>query len=99
MKKRNNPCCSEVQSDSGVYRVESIVSVDDRGQMVLPKEVREKLGLNSGDKLLVAIMEKKGRACCAMLIKADELSMMMNSILEPDSDFLMDKKSTGAKGK
>ena len=34
-------------------RVDSLVSVDDRGQMVLPKELRDKAGIKGGDKLAV----------------------------------------------
>jgi AbrB family looped-hinge helix DNA binding protein len=37
--------------------VESIVSVDERGQMVLPKDIREKAKIRPGDKLAVVSME------------------------------------------
>ena len=37
-------------------KVEALVSVDERGQMVLPKEVRDKANIKSGDKLAVASM-------------------------------------------
>jgi AbrB family looped-hinge helix DNA binding protein len=32
-------------------RVESLVAVDERGQMVLPKDLRDKAGIRPGDKL------------------------------------------------
>ena len=32
-------------------RVESIISVDERGQMVLPKDLRDKANIRAGDKL------------------------------------------------
>jgi antitoxin PrlF len=62
-----NPGCEE-------YRVESIVTVDDRGQMVLPKDIRDKAGIRPGDKLALVTLEKNGRVCCIHLMKADELA-------------------------
>ena len=56
------------------YRVESIVTVDERGQMVLPKDIREKAGIKAGDKLALVTLEKNGRVCCIHLMKADELA-------------------------
>ena len=82
MKKKAAGCCGDEAAQSS-YRVESIVGVDERGQMVLPKEVREKLGIVPGDKLAVVIMEREGRPCCITLIKADELAGMVQSILGP----------------
>jgi AbrB family looped-hinge helix DNA binding protein len=63
--------------------VESVVSVDERGQMVLPKEVREKAKIKPGDKLAVVLMESGEDVCCISLIKADELSDMVKGILGP----------------
>ena len=37
----------------GCCCVDAMVSVDERGQMVLPKETREKAGIKAGDKLIV----------------------------------------------
>ena len=45
----------------GCCRVESLVSIDERGQMVLPKEIRNKAGIKAGDKLAVVLMEKEGK--------------------------------------
>jgi antitoxin PrlF len=64
-------------------RVEALVSVDERGQMVLPKEVREALSIKPGDKLALILMKQKGRACCMSLIKADELTSMVKGRLGP----------------
>ena len=80
--KKKAACCGD-EAARGSYRVESIVGVDQRGQMVLPKEVRERLGIVPGDKLAVVIMEMEGRPCCISLIKADELAGMVQSILGP----------------
>ena len=47
-KKQENQCCSlSSGGGSGRTRVESLITVDERGQTVLPKEVREKAGIRS----------------------------------------------------
>ncbi|UCD10242.1 MAG: AbrB/MazE/SpoVT family DNA-binding domain-containing protein [Dehalococcoidales bacterium] len=70
-------------------RVEALVSVDERGQMVLPKELREKAGISAGDKLAVTSFEKDGKVCCLSLIKADELTGMVTSMLGPVMNEIM----------
>lgn len=67
-------------------KVESIVSVDERGQMVFPKELREKAKIKPGDKLAVVSMVRNGNICCLSLIKADELEGMVKSMLGPVMD-------------
>lgn len=79
---KKNTCCP-VPGPSGHCSVEAIVSTDERGQMVLPKDLRTKAGINPGDKLAVVSWEKEGKVCCIMLIKADQLSDPMKSVLGP----------------
>jgi antitoxin PrlF len=74
---------SPLQADLGCCRVESIVSVDERGQMVLPKEIREKAGIGPGDKLAVVSFQQEGRVCCVCLIKAEGLDDMVRGLLGP----------------
>ena len=64
-------------------QVESIVAVDDRGQMVLPKDVRDKAGIHSGDKLALISWKKEGKTCCILLIKAENLADLARSFLGP----------------
>ncbi len=63
--------------------VESVVTVDERGQMVLPKELREKAKIKPGDKLAVVSIEKDGKFCCISLIKTENLSGAVRDILGP----------------
>ncbi len=70
---KNNACC----------KVESIVSVDDRGQMVLPKELRDKAKIGAGDKLALTSWEKGGQVCCITLIKVEDLVEMVKGQLGP----------------
>jgi len=67
----------------GCCRVESLVSIDDRGQMVLPKEIREKAGIRAGDKLAVVTWEKGGQVCCLSLMKSDDFGKMVRDMLGP----------------
>jgi AbrB family looped-hinge helix DNA binding protein len=64
-------------------RVESIVSVDERGQMVLPKELREKAGIKAGDKLAATSWERNGEVCCITLLKVEDLIEMVKGQLGP----------------
>jgi len=64
-------------------QVEAVLSVDDRGQMVLPKDIREKAGIRTGDKLALISWEREGKICCLALMKADSLSGMVKGILGP----------------
>jgi AbrB family looped-hinge helix DNA binding protein len=68
---------------AGCCRVESVVTVDDRGQMVLPKEIREKLKLGAGDKLALVTWQKGEEVCCISLIPVDSLTDMVKGMLGP----------------
>ena len=70
------------------YRVESIVTVDERGQMVLPKDIREKAGIKAGDKLALVTLEKNGRVCCIHLMKADELAGKAREVVSETTNAL-----------
>ena len=61
--------------------MESLVSVDERGQMVLPKEIRNKAKIRAGDKLAVISLEKDGKVCCISLIKAEDFAGMVKGLL------------------
>ena len=64
-------------------RVEAVTSIDERGQMVLPKEIRERANIQPGDKLGIIVWEKAGQVCCLTLIKMGELSGMVRDLLSP----------------
>jgi AbrB family looped-hinge helix DNA binding protein len=64
-------------------RVASLLSVDERGQMILPKEIREKAGIKAGDKLALVVWENEGAFCCLTLIKAEGLGGMVKEMLGP----------------
>jgi AbrB family looped-hinge helix DNA binding protein len=82
-KTKKSACCTTPDIGAAACMVESIVGVDERGQMVLPKELREKAGIKAGDKLAVTSWEKNGEVCCITLIKVDSLVEMVKGQLGP----------------
>lgn len=68
---------------AGCCQVVSVVTVDGRGQLVLPKSVREKAALKAGDKLAVVSWEREGAACCIILVKAESLAEQVRGFFGP----------------
>ncbi len=82
-KNKDQTCCTPLTDLAGFCQVESIITIDARGQMVLPKETRDKAGILAGDKLAVVTWSKGDKICCISLIKAEELSAMVKGFLGP----------------
>lgn len=82
-KTKSASCCGPSGKGFAGCRVESLIAVDDRGQMVLPKELRDRAGIKGGDKLAVISWEKDGQVCCLSLIKVEEFSGMIKGVLGP----------------
>jgi antitoxin PrlF len=80
--KKTANCCS-INELASCYKVESLITVDERGQMVLPKDIRDRAGIHPGDKLALITWEKGGEICCLNLIKANELAGLVKNILGP----------------
>ncbi len=74
------PCC-ETAADG--WKVESLVGVDERGQMVLPKEVRAAAGIEPGEKLALISCRREGEVCCLLLMPASKLSGVVKDVLGP----------------
>ena len=79
----NKYCCDPAPRGSGYCKVEAMVSIDERGQMILPKEIRDRANIHAGDKLAITSWEKDGKICCISLIRAEELSEMVKGMLGP----------------
>ncbi len=60
MAKKESPATCCTSADETCCQVESLVTVDERGQMVLPKGLRDRAGIKAGDKL-AAISWNTGR--------------------------------------
>jgi antitoxin PrlF len=85
MAKKNEKasCFGSTCAGINCCKVEALINVDDRGQMVLPKEIRDKADIHAGDKLALISWEKDGKVCCFTLIKADDFGDMVKGILGP----------------
>jgi antitoxin PrlF len=77
-------CCPSSGGGQPCCKVESVVTVDERGQMVLPKDLRDKAGIKAGDKLaVVSYAGKDGKTSCLTLVKVDDLSDLVKQMLGP----------------
>ena len=84
VKKTKKASCSGPACEKmSCCKVEALISIDERGQMVLPKEIRDKADIRTGDKLALVGWEREGKVCCLTLIKADELGDMVKGLLGP----------------
>jgi len=73
--------------------IEAIVSFDDRGQLVIPKDLRKKFGLKAGDKFALISCMTGGESgccssedtslCCLTLVHTGQLKGMVNGALQP----------------
>ena len=63
--------------------IEAVVSVDSKGQIVLPKEIRGRAGIENGDRLVLIGWQKDGEICCLSLVKTDKITGMVADYLEP----------------
>jgi antitoxin PrlF len=74
-------CC--LPAAEGCCQVEAVIAVDARGQTVLPKEVRQKLGLRPNDKLAVMTWTKGEKACCVALVPVSDLAASLRQAYGP----------------
>jgi antitoxin PrlF len=75
-------CCSASPGEP-CCKVEAMLTIDERGQMVLPKEIRDKAGIRAGDKLALVSWGQAPGITCLGLIKAAELNNMVKQMLGP----------------
>ena len=82
MARKQEACCPP-ETDVTASKVASVLSIDERWQMVLPKDLRKRAGIGPGDKLAVVTHERDGEVCCLTLIKVDSLTEMVKGVLGP----------------
>ncbi len=80
-KEMSEGCCEE--SPTSCCKIDAVVPIDARGQIVLPKDLREKAKMKAGDKLAVISWESEGEICCISLIRTDEFSESVKGMLGP----------------
>ena len=62
-------------------QVEAVLSIDSRGQIVIPKEVRKRANIHDGDKLALVSWMNRDEVCCLALIRTDNLSSEVSSVM------------------
>jgi AbrB family looped-hinge helix DNA binding protein len=78
-KKKSKSCCE----------VEAIVSFDERGQLVFPKDVRKKFDLKAGEKFAMVSCVGDNGLCCFTLVKTSAINDMVTKSLSPMMGGLM----------
>jgi antitoxin PrlF len=69
----NRECC----------KIDAVVTVDAKGQLVLPKDLRERAQLKPNDKLAIIGVERDNKVCCIVMMKADALGSTVKHMLGP----------------
>lgn len=64
-------------------RIDAVVTMDAKGQIVLPKGLREKANLKPNDKLAVVACEKNNEVCGIMMVKAESFRSALSETLGP----------------
>jgi len=64
-------------------KIDAVVTVDAKGQLVLPKDLRERAKLEPNDKLAVIGCERDGDLCCFVIVKAEALGGPVKKMLGP----------------
>jgi len=82
-KEKEEICCESEKINSSCCRIESVVTLDGKGQIYFSKDLREKANINEGEKFAVVSMKKNGKVCCLSLIKVEYLGGMVSNFLGP----------------
>ncbi len=84
MKTSSGPDIPHPCSDSGsqVYEVEAVLTIDSRGQIVIPKDVRIRAGINDGDTLVLVSQRNGEKICCLSLVSANVFSDKMPGLIQ-----------------
>lgn len=87
----NNACQTCVTADGSAplaaeacCTLEAVVGVDERGQLVLPKDLRVRADIQPGDRLaVVSYRGEDGDICCITLVKAGAVAGAVRSVIGP----------------
>ena len=82
-KNDNDSCCGPDNKSTPCCSVEALVSVDERGQMVLPKEVRDKANIEPGDKLAIITCGCNGKINVISLVPSKDFEELVKKFLGP----------------
>jgi len=83
VQKEDRECCTSAGTSRTRCAVEAVLTLDERGQILLPKDLRKKLGLKAGDKLVAISCCREGETYCITLIQAEKLAKSIRQFLGP----------------
>jgi AbrB family looped-hinge helix DNA binding protein len=83
----NNECCNKE-----CCKIDAVVTVDAKGQIVLPKDLREKANIKPNDKLALIGMQRDENLCCIVMMKTDTLEETVKCTLGPIFDQALGNK-------
>ncbi len=67
----------------GCYEIEAVVSFDERGQLVFPKDVRKKFNLKAGEKFVMVSCTNEKGLCCFTMVKTQAINALVGETLSP----------------
>ncbi len=85
-KTESQACCATepvAKSMKCCCQVDALITIDERGQIVLPKDVREKASVKAGDKFVVISSGTDGETGCIFLVKANYFNETIKGMLGP----------------
>nr|MDO8109282.1 HgcAB-associated protein [Candidatus Sigynarchaeota archaeon] len=62
--------------------IEHVTTMDERGQVVIPKEVRNALGWKGGEKIAIITRTSNNKPCCVMLVNVGSLSTQIKGFID-----------------
>ncbi len=74
MSKQDAGCGCSDKNAGAACRIDSITTMDARGQIVIPKDMREALDWKAGDKIALITRKSDNKPCCLMLVNVNSLS-------------------------
>ncbi len=89
--EQREDCCPSSEEGSSCCHVEGVVTVDSKGQIVLPKSLRENMGLKEKDKLIVVGMKDKGKITSISLFKSEAMDDMVKIMLKPVMETILEE--------
>ena len=63
------------------FKIDAVVTMDAKGQIVLPKDLRERFGLQPYQKIALVTFGEKQNLCCVLLIKTEKLEEAVTKTL------------------
>ncbi len=64
-------------------KIDAVVTVDAKGQIVLPKDLRERANIKPNDKLAIIGVQRDDAVCCIVMMKTDALGDTVKCMLGP----------------